>query len=91
MHLCNLFLQNMLCEIGDTFKNFCIEVRLASMMRAPSPRASRLGTLCASRFLKLSSSNPVKAGPTLGVLLTFLLVVHLNAGDGPYCAAIIDG
>jgi len=36
MHLSNLFKQNMLCEIWNTLKKICIEVRLASMMRARS-------------------------------------------------------
>jgi len=42
MCLSNLFMQNMLCETWTFFKKFCLEVRLASMMRAPSPRALRL-------------------------------------------------
>jgi len=42
MHLSNLFMQNMLCGTWKIFKKFCVEVRLASMMRAPLPRALHL-------------------------------------------------
>ena len=48
MHLSNLCLQNMLWEMCETLNRFCIEVRLSSMMRVPSPLALRFGTLCAS-------------------------------------------
>jgi len=39
MHLSNLFAQNMTCEMWKTFKKFCLDERLASMMSAPSPHA----------------------------------------------------
>jgi len=39
MHLSNLFLQNMFCEMQKTFKNVWIEACLASMMHAPSSHA----------------------------------------------------
>jgi len=41
IHLSNLFMQNMLCGMWKIFKKFCVEVCLASMMHAPSPRALR--------------------------------------------------
>ena len=54
MHLSNLFLQNILCEMWMTSKHFCREVRLASMMCAPLPRALRpYAPQCASHFSKL--------------------------------------
>jgi len=52
------------------FKNVCVEVRLASMMRAPSPRASRLGTLFASVRLALFKA---KVSPDLAVLFSLLI------------------
>ena len=55
--LSNLYLRNMLCEMWKIFKFFFIEVRLASMMRALF--ASRFGSLCASRFLKLRYQHNV--------------------------------
>jgi len=37
MHLFNLFFAKYACAMQKTFKNFCMEVRLAFVMRAPSP------------------------------------------------------
>ena len=42
MYLSNLFMQTMLRKMQKTFKSFCIEVRLASMMLASLPHALRL-------------------------------------------------
>lgn len=39
MHLSKLFLQHMLCEMRMISKQFCIEVRLAYVIRAPLPHA----------------------------------------------------
>ena len=47
MLLSNRCLEHVLCEMWKTTKIFCTEVRLASMMHVPSPRALCVGTLCA--------------------------------------------
>jgi len=77
MHLSNLFMQNMSCEMLNTFKIFCIGVRLKLVMCAPCtlrPHAPQ----CTLHLLKISFEGSFSCCSNCNVLISGVLSNHDN-------------